>query len=142
MEDNQMKEINLKDIKDTWKCVSENYENIIKLRESYLKLAETTIRQLIIRLGLDGIVETKGDDNKSYKGKLIVSRSCDSLSYPIDIAFHTIKKNGDVSKYSTYVCGGGLGAISYYVSIDKLTECLTKTFKPYVSGEDNNEQTN
>ena len=134
-----MNEINLNDIKDTWKCVSENYENIVKLTENYHELAETTIRQLIIRLGLDGVVEVIGDDKKSYKGKLIVSRSRDSLFYPIDIAFHTIKKNGDVSKYGTYVCGGGLGAISCRVSIDKLTECLTKTFKPYVCKEDNNE---
>jgi hypothetical protein len=134
-----MNEINLNDIKDTWKCVSENYENIVKLTENYHELAETTIRQLIIRLGLDGIVETKGDDNKSYKGKLIVSRLCDLSTFPINVSFHTIKKNGDISKYGTYVCGGGLGAISCRVSLDKLTECLTKTFKPYVCKDDNNE---
>lgn len=137
-----MNESNLKDIKDTWKCVSENYENIIKLTESYHELAETTIRQLIIRLGLDGVVEVTGDDKKSYKGKLIVSRLCDISTFPINISFHTIKKNGDVSKNSTYVCRGGIGVISCKASIDRLTECLTKTFKPYVSGEDNNEQTN
>lgn len=130
-----MNDINLNDIKDTWKCVPVHYENIVKLTESYFELAETTIRQLIIRLGLDGIVEVKGDDRKSYKGKLIISR-CNSLNFPINISFHTIKKNGDVSKHGTYVCGGGLGTISYYVSIDKLTECLTKTFKPYMCDEE------
>lgn len=136
-----MNKSNLKDIKDTWKCVSENYENIIKLTESYHELAETTIRQLIMRLGLDGVVEVTGDDKKSYKGKLVVSRLCDISTFPVNISFHTIKKNGDVSKYGTYVCGGGIGAISCKASIDRLTECLTKTFKPYVRGEDNNEQT-
>lgn len=136
-----MNEINLNDIKDTWKCVSENYENIIKLTESYHELAETTIRQLIIRLGLDGVVEVTGDDKKSYKGKLVVSRLCDISTFPVNISFHTIKKNGDVSKHGTYVCGGGIGVISCKASIDRLTECLTKTFKPYVRGEDNNEQT-
>lgn len=136
-----MNEINLNDIKDTWKCVSENYENIVKLTESYHELAETTIRQLIIRLGLDGVVEVTGDDKKSYKGKLVVSRLCDISTFPVNISFHTIKKNGDVSKNGTYICGSGIGIISYHVSIDKLAECLTKTFKPYVRGEDNNKQT-
>ena len=142
MNESNLNEINLKDIKDTWKCVSESHENIIKLTRSYHELAEKTIRQLIIRLGLDGVVEVTGDDRKNYKGKLVVSRLCDISTFPIDISFHTIKKNGDVSKYGTYVCGAGIGAISCKVSIDKLAECLTKIFKPYVSGEDNNEQTN